>query len=66
METVAVVIGDKMLVIDRAVWSAFLEAASLIVDTGDMYPHLESKLGVDLLDKVKQIKIDLDDQNSSS
>jgi hypothetical protein len=37
-----------------------------MVDTGDMYPHLERKLGTELLDAAKQLKIDLDDQNSSS
>lgn len=66
MDDVIVVVGDRALRAPRVVWSALLEAASLMIDTGDMYPHLERKLGVDLLDRVKQLKIDLDDQNSSS
>jgi hypothetical protein len=66
MEQVIIVVGDRVLRSPRKTWSALLEAASLIIDTGDMYPHLERKLGAKLLDDVKQLKIDLDDQNSSS
>lgn len=66
MEQVIIVVGDRAIRAPRKTWSALLEAASLIIDTGDMYPHLEDKLGVKLLNEVKQLKIDLDDQNSSS
>lgn len=66
MDQVIVIVGDRVLRAPRKVWSALLEASSLIIDTGDMYPHLERKLGTELLDSVKQLKIDLDDQNSSS
>lgn len=63
---VIIIVGDQVIRAPRRVWSALLEASSLMIDTGDMYPHLERKLGVKLLDAVKQLKIDLDDQNSSS
>jgi hypothetical protein len=66
MDKIEVKVAGTTVSADRDVWSAFLLAASLVVDTGDMYPHLESRLGVDVLDRVKQLKIDLDDQNSSS
>jgi len=66
MDKVIVVVGDRVVRVPRKIWSAMLEAASLIIDTGDMYPHLESKLGVKTLDAVKQLKIELDDQNCSS
>ncbi len=66
MKKIIIATANKSLSIDQDVWSAFLQAASLIVDTGDMYPHLEKNLGADILDKVKQLKIDLDDQNQSS
>lgn len=66
MKDVVIVTGDKVLRVNRKTWSAFLEAAALMIDTGDMYPHLRSKLGTKLLDEVKQVKIELDDQNSSS
>lgn len=66
MDKIEVKVADTTVSVDRDVWSAFLQAAALVVDTGDMYPHLESRLGVNVLDRVKQLKIDLDDQNSSS
>lgn len=66
MHDVVIVVGNRAVRASRETWSALLEAASLIIDTGDMYPHLEGKLGEKVLDDVKQLKIDLDDQNSSS
>lgn len=66
MKKITVTTASKSLSIDQDVWTAFLQAASLIVDTGDMYPHLEKNLGAEILDRVKQLKIDLDDQNQSS
>lgn len=66
MDDVIIVVGSRALRAPRRVWTALLEASSLMIDSGDMYPHLEGKLGTDLLDAVKQLKIDLDDQNSSS
>jgi uncharacterized protein (DUF952 family) len=66
MDEVCIVVGSQVVRAPRAVWSAFLEAAALMIDTGDMFPHLEHKLGVETLDAVKALKIDLDDQNSSS
>lgn len=66
MDKVIVVVDNRVVRAPRKIWSAMLEAASLIIDTGDMYPHLESKLGVKTLDAVKQLKIELDDQNCSS
>jgi hypothetical protein len=66
MKKITVTTANRSLSIDQDVWTAFLQAASLIVDTGDMYPHLEKNLGAEILDRVKQLKIDLDDQNQSS
>lgn len=65
MKDVVIVTGDRVTRVNRKLWSAFLEASGLVIDTGDMYPHLRSKLGSPLLDEVKQLKIELDDQNSS-
>lgn len=62
---VIVVTGDKALRIPMDVWSAFLQVAALVVDTGDMYPHLEKRLGQDMLDRVKEVKYALDDHCSS-
>ena len=66
MKKITVTTANRSLSIDQDVWTAFLQAASLIVDTGDMYPHLEKNLGAEILDRVKQLKIDLDYQNQSS
>jgi hypothetical protein len=65
MEEVIVIVGDRVSRAPHRVWSALLEASSLMIDTGDMYPHLKSKLGKELLDDVKQLKIELDAQNDS-
>jgi hypothetical protein len=65
MKDVVVVVENRAVRATRKTWSALLEAASLMIDSGDMYPHLERKLGSRLLDEVKQLKIRLDDQNSS-
>lgn len=66
MDEVLIIVGDRVLRAPRQVWSALLEASSLMIDTGDMYPHLNSKLGKKLLDEVKQLKVELDSQNSLS
>lgn len=66
MNDVVVVTGERVLRVPRDVWAAFLQVASLVVDTGDMYPHLESRLGEQMLDRVKQVKYTLDDHSSSS
>ena len=42
---IVIVTGDKVLRVPHDVWAAFLQVASLMVDTGDMYPHLEKHLG---------------------
>jgi hypothetical protein len=66
MQKVKITISNKSVLVDQIVWSAFLQAASLTVDSGDMYPHLEKNLGTDILDQVKDLKIELDDQNHFS
>lgn len=63
---IIIVTGSRVLRVPAEVWSAFLQVASLVVDTGDMYPHLEDQLGVQMLDLVKDTKYTLDDHNSSS
>lgn len=63
---VVVVTGNHVLRVPQDVWAAFLQVASLMVDTGDMYPHLEKQLGEKMLDRVKEMKYALDDHCSSS
>ena len=61
-----IVTGDQVLRVPLDVWAAFLQVASLMVDTGDMYPHLEKQLGEQMLDRVKEVKYALDDHCGSS
>lgn len=63
---VVIVTGNQALRVPHDVWAAFLQVASLMVDTGDMYPHLEKQLGEQMLDRVKEVKYALDDHCSSS
>jgi uncharacterized protein YbaP (TraB family) len=63
---VIIVTGDRVLRVPKKTWAAFLQAAALVVDTGDMYPHLQKQLGKKTLDDVKSIKGDLDDHCMSS
>lgn len=63
---VVIVTGNQVLRVPHNVWAAFLQVAALVVDTGDMYPHLEAKLGEAMLDRVKDAKYTLDDHCSSS
>ena len=62
---IVIVTGDQVLRVPHEVWAAFLQVASLMVDTGDMYPHLEKQLGEQMLDRVKDVKYALDDHCSS-
>jgi hypothetical protein len=62
---VIIITGYKMLRVPYPIWSAFLQAAALMIDTGDMYPHLERELGELVLDQVKEVKYALDDHISS-
>ena len=62
---VIIITGDKALRVPAKVWAAFLKVAALVVDTGDMYPHLQSDLGKRLLDQVKEVMYALDDHISS-
>jgi hypothetical protein len=63
---VIIVTGDRVLRVSQKTWVAFLQAAALVVDTGDMYPHLQKQLGKKTLDDVKAMKGDLDDHCESS
>lgn len=63
---VVIVTNDHVLRVPQDVWAAFLKVAALVVDTGDMYPHLERTLGEKMLDQVKDVKYTLDDHISSS
>lgn len=63
---IVIVTGDQVLRVPHDVWAAFLQVASLMVDTGDMYPHLEKQLGEQMLDRVKEVKYALDDHCNSS
>lgn len=66
MKDVVIVTGDKVVRVPRSTWRAFLRAAGLVIDTGDMYPLLDQVVLSDELRKVKDLKIELDDHNSSS
>jgi len=63
---VIIVTGDRVLRVSSKTWAAFLQAAALVVDTGDMYPHLQKQLGKKTLDDVKAMKGELDDHCISS
>ena len=66
MKDVVIVTGDKVVRVPRSTWNAFLRAAGLVIDTGDMYPLLDQVVSGDELRKVKDLKIELDDHSSSS
>ena len=66
MKDVVIVTGDKVVRVPRKTWSAFLRAAGLVMDTGDMYPLLDKVVPHDDLRAVKDLKIELDDHNESS
>jgi nicotinic acid phosphoribosyltransferase len=66
MKDVVIVTGDKVVRVPRATWGAFLRAAALVIDTGDMYPLLDQVVSSVELRKVKDLKIELDDHNDSS
>ena len=63
---VIIVTGDNVVRVSHETWAAFLQAAALVVDTGDMYPHLTKTLGKKTLDAVKELKFTLDDHCKSS
>jgi len=65
MEDVVIVTGDKVTRVPRETWGAFLRAAGLVIDTGDMYPLLDQVVSSADLRKVKDLKIELDDHNES-
>lgn len=66
MKDVVIVTGDKVVRVPRKTWSAFLRAAGLVIDTGDMYPLLDEAVSTAELRAVKDLKIELDDHNESS
>ena len=63
---VIIVIGEKVLRVDQHVWAAFLKVAALVVDSGDMYPHLEREFGEFMLDQIKDMKYAMDDHMITS
>lgn len=66
MKDVIIVTGDRATRVPHATWRAFLRAAGLVIDSGDMYPLLDQVVSADELRKVKDLKIELDDHNESS
>lgn len=66
MKDVVIVAGDTVVRVPQSTWRAFLRAAGLVIDTGDMYPLLDQVVSSSELRKVKDLKIDLDNQNVSS
>lgn len=63
---VIIVTGDQVVRVPHKTWAAFLQAAALVIDTGDMYPHLTKTIGKKNLDAVKALKCELDDHCESS
>ena len=61
---IIIITADKVLRVPQKVCAAFLKLSALVVDTGDMYPHLKRELGERLLDQVKEVKYTLDDHMS--
>jgi hypothetical protein len=66
MKDVVIVTGDKLVRVPQSTWGAFLRAAGLVIDTGDMFPLLDQVVSAAELRKVKDLKIELDDHSSSS
>lgn len=66
MKDVVIVTGDKVIRVPRQTWDAFLRAAGLVIDTGDMYPLLDKVVSYAELRLVKDLKIELDDHNEFS
>lgn len=66
MKDVVIVTGDKVVRVPRGTWGAFLKAAGLVIDSGDMYPLLDKVVSHAELRAVKDLKIELDDHNDSS
>lgn len=66
MKDVVIVTGDKVTRVSRETWTAFLKAAGLVIDTGDMFPLLDQVVSHTELRAAKDLKIELDDHNSSS
>lgn len=66
MQNVIIVTGDRVARVPHKTWTAFLKAAGLVIDTGDMYPLLDEVVSDADLRKVKDLKIQLDDHNESS
>lgn len=63
---IVIVNGTTVVRVQQKTWDAFLRAASLVIDTGDMYPLLDKVISKEDLDKVKDLKIKLDNYNDSS
>lgn len=63
---IVIIIGNNSVRVPSKTWGAFLMAAGLVIDTGDMYPLLDKTISSDDLRKVKDLKIDLDSYSDSS
>lgn len=61
-----IVTGDHVLRVPHDVWAAFLKVTAYVIDTGDMFPLLEDVIGNELLHRVKEAKIEMDDHCKSS
>jgi hypothetical protein len=59
-------IGDKTLRVPHEVWAAFLRVADFVVGSGDMFPLAEDDIGREMLDRVREAKIEMDDHCESS
>lgn len=66
MKDVVIVTGNQVIRVPRETWTAFLKAAGLVIDTGDMFPLLDQSVSSTEMRAVKDLKIELDDHNSSS
>jgi hypothetical protein len=62
-----IIISETNVVrVQQKTWAAFLKAAGLVIDTGDMYPLLDKIVSESELKEVKDLKIQLDDYIPSS
>ena len=61
-----ILIGDKSLRVPHDVWAAFLRVADFVVGSGDMFPLAEDDIGREMLDRVRDAKIEMDAHCESS
>ena len=61
-----IIISGRTLRVPHDVWAAFLRVADFVVGSGDMFPLAEDDIGREMLDRVKEAKIEMDAHCESS